>query len=159
MRVESCASAVPATESAIMGKNYSLPEMQQVKNSTANLYVIHAKVVADIDLVEWYSRGHLRRYRATREAIESEALDYVVVLYGGCEQLATDRPLIFDTNARKPCRDTIAIINDREARETDARLILDFPMVSYLSDQEEIEDIRNADKRLQATCETHAPEA
>jgi hypothetical protein len=159
MRVESCVSAVPSAKSAVVDKDYSLRETEAVSTSAAYLYIIHAKVLADIDIIEWHSRDGLRRYKGRQKLIQSETRDYMVVSYVGCEQLAKGSALIFDIHENKPCRDSIAIINGQEAKETDAKLILDLPLVKYFPDQEEIEDIQNANKRLQVTCETHAPEA
>ena len=149
LKVESCVSAAPLVQSAIEGKEYSPSELQLVKLSAEHLYIIHAQALAEMDLIEWRSHGSLRRYVGKREPIESKPRDYLVISYGGCADLPTGKPLIFDINPEKPCRDMIVVINGKQAAETDARLILDLPEVSYDPDQEQYEDIASARKRLQ----------
>ena len=107
MRVETCVSAVPLVQSTVAGREYSPQEAELVKMSAANLYIIHAKVLAEMDLIEWYSRGGIRRYAGRRVPIESKPRDYMVVYDGGCEQLATGKAQIFDINPEKPCRDIV----------------------------------------------------
>jgi hypothetical protein len=142
MSVESCSSASGLAQSVIEGRGYTEWQKEAVEASARNLFVIHAKQLADVDIVEWYSQGGIRKYKGARQPIKGDvAQDYIVVAYGGCEQLTTTMPLVFDLNAEKPCRDSKVVINGEEAKETDARLLIELPELRYFPDQEGLEDM------------------
>ena len=149
VKVESCTSAVPLVQSAIADKGYSSRENVLVEVMAANLYIIHAKVLAQVDMIEWYSKNDIRRFVGRREPLESKARDYLVVSHGGCADLLIDKAQIFDINPEKPCRDVKSFINGKEDNETDARLILDLPLMEYLPYQDELENMEIAKKLLQ----------
>jgi hypothetical protein len=157
MTVESCSGAGRLAQSSIQGKGYSEQEKGLVDVSAKFLFIIRARQLADVDIVEWYSKDAIRRYRGARKPIEDVVPhDYLVMSLGGCEQLMAAKPLIFNLNAEKPCRDFKVTLNGEEAKETDARLLITVPEVSYFPDQEALEDIQSLDKRLQGTIGTHA---
>lgn len=151
MSVESCSSASQVAQSAIEAKGYSDWEKASVDASAKYLFVIRAKRLADVDIIEWYSQGQIHRYKGPRAPIKDDALrDYLAIAHGGCEQL-TAVPLIFNLHAERPCRDSIAIINGEKAKETNARLLIELPEVSYFPGQDTLQTIEDANKRLQAT--------
>jgi hypothetical protein len=149
MKVESCENATSLVQAAIVGKGYSLQEAKEINLSAASLYIIRARVLAEIDLIEWYSQGDIRRYVVRRGPVESKARDFMVVSHGGCEPLAHGSKLIFDFNPDKPCRDIVVAINGKQPKETDARLILTHAEVKYVSDQDDFEDMEKAYQRMQ----------
>ena len=151
MKVESCRSAIPSVQSAIVGREYSSQEAKEVGISAAHLYLIRARPLAEMDLIQWYSQGDFRRYVGRRAAIESEARDFMVISYGGCEPLSNGKPLIFDINPDKPCRDNVVTINGKKMNETDARLILEMAEVELVDEQERFEDMVDAKKRMNET--------
>jgi hypothetical protein len=75
----------------------------------------------------------------------------MVISHGGCEPLSNGKPLIFDINPDKPCRDSIAIINGKKPNETDGRLILEMAEVEYIDDQDSFKDMKDARKRMNET--------
>jgi hypothetical protein len=151
MKVESCRSAIPLVQSAIVGREYSSQEAKQVEISTAHLYIIRGRPLAEVDLIQWYSQGDFRHYVGRKAPIESESRDFMVISYGGCEPLSNGKPLIFDINPDKPCRDSIAIINGKKPNETDGRLILEMAEVEYIDDQDSFKDMKDARKRMNET--------
>lgn len=160
MSVESCSSASQLAQSAVEGKGYSEWQKASVDASAKYLFIIRAKQLADVDIMEWYSRGQIHRYKGPQTPIKGDVpRDYLVIAQGGCEQLTTTSPLLFNVHAEKPCRDSLAIVNGEEAKETDARLLIELPEVSYFPDQGTLQTLEDAIKRLQVMCETHAPEA
>jgi hypothetical protein len=160
MRVESCTSASPLARSAIEGQGYTDSQRQMVELTAQSLFVIRATPLAAVDMLEWYSDGDLQRYRWVQKRIQGDiARDYLAVSYGRCEALQSSKPLLFDVNPDTPCHDVRSTsIDGREFPETDARLLLELPLVS-LWDDETIEDMDAAHKRMRAVFEKRSPQA
>ena len=155
MRVESCASAAPLARAAIAGKGYSERQEKEVERSSSSLFRIRARQLADVDILEWYSGGSIYRFRGEPRPINGDvARDYLVSWYGGCDELLKAGAHIFDVDVEPPCRDVRVVIDGREMKETNARLLLGLPEAAYLPDQESLAPLIDAEKRLRAALET-----
>lgn len=141
MEVETCSSAQPLAQASIEGKQYPEWDAKEVEFLANYLFVVRARQLADVDLIDWFSHGSLYHYRGQRDAIEGDtARDYLVIAaYGGCKQLLEPRIHLFDVNPDKPCRDMGPV-----SRETEPRLLIALPEAA-LVDEQGMEDISTAD--------------
>jgi hypothetical protein len=151
MQVESCASAIPLARAAIEGKGYTERQKQAVEMSAEHLFVVRARQVADVDILQWHSAGSIHWYRGPSRPIDGDGVrEYLVTSFEGCEALLTKLPRIYDVNPDPPCRDSVAAINGQAVKETDARVLTGLPEASYFPDQETLESLDAARGRLKA---------
>jgi hypothetical protein len=141
MEVENCSSAQPLARASIEGKQYPEWDANTVEFLAGYLFVVRARQLAYVDLIDWFSHGNMHHYRGPRDAIEGDAArDYVVIAaYGGCKQLLEPRVHLFDVNPEKPCRDMGPV-----SRETEPRLLITLPEAALI-DEEGTEDLSRAD--------------
>jgi hypothetical protein len=144
LRVDSCASAIERVKSAIVGKGYTEQEMGYVQLFANNMVVVHAQQLADIEIIFWYSEGNLRRYKGNRKEIKAApARDYLVAAPAGCGQLNIGKPQMYNIYGNKACHDNIVLVDGKEPNETNPGLILNLLELSYLWDQESLENIES----------------
>jgi hypothetical protein len=138
MRIESCTSAIEPTLSTIGERGYTESEVSSVRRSAADISIVRARPVADLDIILWYSQGDQRIYKANETRIANgRASDYILLATGldECEKSYLGKTRVFDTKGFTRCRD----VRVKGDKETDAAYILDLPALVHFWGDEQLE--------------------
>ena len=138
VRIERCASATEAAQSAIAAKGYSEQEMAEIADSARRLSIVRAVSVSNVDIVLWYSGGNLRIYKGNEDPV-ANATARTYVLLGtdpaGCEKTYLGKTKIFELDASIPCRDTVV----NESKDTEAMRLLRLPPLVHFLGEDQVE--------------------
>ena len=140
MKIESCTSAIEPTLSKIGERGHTESEVSSVRLSAADISIVRARPVADLDIILWYSQGDQRIYKANETRIANgSARDYILLATGldECEKSYLGKILVFDTKGFTRCRD----VRVDGYKETDAAYILDLPVLVHFWGEEQLEHI------------------
>jgi hypothetical protein len=140
MRIDSCTGAIDLTLSVVGEREYTQSEMSSVHLSAANISIVRAVAVADLDIILWYSKGDQRIYRANETPIaDASERNYILlaVALDECKKSYLGKTLVFDTTSFTRCRD----VRVDGYRETDAAFILALPALKHFWGEDQLEDV------------------